>query len=137
MSSDKVFERDFSSELSYTASQSGGPGGQNVNKVNTKITLRFDIGNSTLLNEDEKQRLRDKLSNKISNDDILIITAESERTQLKNKEEATRKFYSLLKQAFTKKKKRKATKPTKAAKQKRLKEKRIQSEKKQLRQKLE
>lgn len=137
VSSEKILNRDFSNEINYTASQSGGPGGQNVNKVNTKITLRFDIGKSTLLNEDEKQRLRDKLSNKISNEDILIITSESKRSQLKNKEEATKKFYSSLNKALAKKKKRKATKPTRAAKQKRLKEKRVQAEKKQLRQKIE
>lgn len=136
-SSEKVFERDFSSELSYSASQSGGPGGQNVNKVNTKITLRFNIANSALLDESEKQQLREKMANKVSNEDVLIITAENQRTQLKNKEEATKKFYQLLKTTFFKRKKRKTTKPTKAAKQKRLKEKRIQAEKKQLRQKIE
>ena len=137
MGKEKVFNRDFSRELHYTASRSGGPGGQNVNKVNTKVTLRFDVAASAILDDKEKERVRKKLANKITNDDILIISSESERSQLKNKDEVTKKFYRLIKGAFTTKKKRKATKPTKAAREKRLKEKKIRAEKKQQRQKIE
>ncbi|MGK7390346.1 MAG: alternative ribosome rescue aminoacyl-tRNA hydrolase ArfB [Candidatus Cyclobacteriaceae bacterium M2_1C_046] len=133
---DKVYKRDFEPELDFTASRSSGPGGQNVNKVNTKITLRFDIENSQLLSEKEKEHLKKKLSNKISNDNILIVAAESERSQLKNKEEAISKFYESLKEAFKQKKKRKKTKPTKASKEKRIKQKKMQAEKKKTRQKL-
>ena len=131
----KPYQRDFSSELSFTTSRSGGPGGQHVNKVNTKVTLRFDIDNSEVLSDKEKSVLKEKLSNKVTNDNFLVISAESERSQLKNKEEAVKKFLDLLKQVFKVKKKRKATKPSKAAVEKRLTEKKKQSEKKQMRQK--
>ena len=131
----KPHQKDFSKEWQIKTSRSGGPGGQNVNKVNSKVTLRFDIDSSEILHESEKTLLKEKLSNKISNDNILIITSESERSQLKNREEAISKFYRLLKKAFTVRKKRKPTKPTKAAIQKRLNEKKKLSDKKQLRQK--
>lgn len=131
---EKVYDRDFSGEWEFTTSRSSGPGGQNVNKVNTKVTLRFDVAGSQLLSEEEKNTLADKLANKISNDQILIISSETGRSQLKNKEETIRKFYELLKKTFKPKKKRKATKPSKAAIEKRLKAKQKQAEKKQLRQ---
>jgi ribosome-associated protein len=131
----KVYDRDFSSELDFTTSRSSGPGGQNVNKVNTKVTLRFDIDASQQLNEQEKDTLKEKLANKISNDAVLIIASEATRSQLKNKEEAISKFYGLLKKTFQVRKKRKPTKPKKSAIEKRLKEKQKQSEKKQYRQK--
>ena len=131
----KVYDRDFSSELDFTTSRSSGPGGQNVNKVNTKVTLRFDIGASQQLNEEEKNILKEKLANKISNDAVLIIASEATRSQLKNKEDAISKFYDLLKQTFRVRKKRKRTKPSKSAIEKRLKEKQKQAEKKQHRQK--
>lgn len=135
MSGNKPHKRDFSSEFDFTTSRSSGPGGQSVNKVNTKVTLRFDVDHSQILGEDEKAKLKEKLSNKISGDNVLIINAESDRSQLRNKEEAIRKFYELLKEAFKVKKKRKPTKPTKASVQKRLDKKKQQAEKKQFRQK--
>lgn len=135
MNGNKPHKRDFSSEFDFTTSRSSGPGGQSVNKVNTKVTLRFDVDHSQILSEDEKAKLKEKLSNKISGDNVLIINAESDRSQLRNKEEAIRKFYELLKEAFKVKKKRKPTKPTKASVQKRLDKKKQQAEKKQFRQK--
>ncbi len=122
--------RDFSNEFIFNASRSSGPGGQNVNKVNTKVELRFNIPESSLLSAEEKEILLNLLKKKISSDGFLIIVSQSERSQLKNKEKTIEKFYTLLKKSLTPKKKRKPTKPGTAAKEKRLEEKRILSEKK-------
>lgn len=120
-------ERDFSGEFLFSATRSSGPGGQNVNKVSTKVELRFNISTSALLSDTEKQILFDKLSNKINSDDELILVSQSERSQLKNKEKVIEKFYQLLDKALTPKKKRLRTSPTRASKEKRLEGKRIQS----------
>lgn len=132
----RVKGKDVTNELDFTASKSGGPGGQNVNKVNSKITLRFDVKNSESLTEEEKEKISEKLANRISTDGVLIISAQSKRTQLQNKEAAIAKFNQLMGKAFARKKARKATKPTKASKEKRLKSKKIQAEKKKMRQSL-
>jgi ribosome-associated protein len=129
-----VKNKDVTKELDFSTSRSGGPGGQNVNKVNSKVTLRFDIPNSQILNEEEKARLSEKLSNRISTEGVLIITAQHSRSQLKNKEEAIAKFNQLMEKAFARKKIRKRTKPSKSAVEKRLTNKKIQSEKKRMRQ---
>ncbi len=120
-------------ELSFKASRSSGSGGQNVNKVSTKIELRFDIDSSLLLADTEKNRIKIKLKNRISSENILIITSDSERTQLRNKKKAIEIFFDLLEKALRKPKKRIKTKPTRASKEKRLKEKKIQSDKKKYR----
>lgn len=120
-------------ELTFKAVRSSGSGGQNVNKVSTKVELRFDIENSEFLTKEEKKRIAKKLKNRISNEGILIITSDTERTQLRNKNNAIEIFFELLEEALKKPKKRKKTKPTQASKEKRLKEKKIQSEKKQFR----
>ncbi len=120
-------------ELTFKAVRSSGSGGQNVNKVSTKVELRFDIENSEFLTEEDKKRIAKKLKNRISNEGILIITSDTERTQLRNKNNAIEIFFELLEEALKKPKKRKKTKPTQASKEKRLKEKKIQSEKKQFR----
>ncbi len=120
-------------ELHFTFSRSSGPGGQNVNKVNTKVTLRFNIAESALLDKEQKVLLLDKLKNWINKDGDLIIISQTTRSQLKNREEAIQKFYDLLNLALKKKKKRKPTKPSKSSVEKRLKDKKIQSEKKGLR----
>ena len=120
-------------ELVFKAVRSSGSGGQNVNKVSTKVELRFDVEHSEFLTGDEKARIFKKLKNRISNEGILIISSDTERTQLRNKKNAIAIFFDLLEQALKKPKKRKKTKPTRASKEKRLKEKKVQSEKKQLR----
>src|SRR6185369_13704637 len=99
------------SELEFSTSRSSGPGGQNVNKVNTKVTLRWNVKDSILLTPEEKELLLQKLSTRLTTEGVLLLSAQDKRSQLQNKEEAVRKFDQLLKQAFTKKKKRKATKP--------------------------
>ncbi|TRZ72354.1 MAG: aminoacyl-tRNA hydrolase [Bacteroidetes bacterium] len=130
MAIDILSGRDFSREFLFSASRSSGPGGQNVNKVSTKVELRFDILHSILLTEEEKEILLTQLQKKINSEGILIIVSQSERSQLKNKEKTIEKFYALLKKSLTPKKKRKPTKPNVAAKEKRLEEKRINAEKK-------
>lgn len=120
-------------EVKYTTSRSSGPGGQNVNKVNTKVELRFNILNSRFLSIEQKEILTLKLKNKINNEGDLILTSQEERTQLKNKELVREKFIRLVENTLVKPKKRKSTKVTKAAKEKRLDDKKNISEKKSLR----
>ena len=130
MSSSPIRNRNFTTELVFNASRSSGAGGQNVNKVNTKVELRFAISGSSELSDEEKDMLRGKFPNKINENDELIVVCQTERSQLKNKEIALEKFYTLLESAFIPRKKRKPTKPTAASKTKRLEAKRIKSEKK-------
>ena len=123
-----ISDRDFSREIDFQTARSSGPGGQNVNKVNTKVELRFDIANSSLLTEEEKQRITEKLGPRLTSEEVLILTEQSDRSQLKNKEMVTKKFYALLERALAPVKKRIRTRPTKASIEKRLEGKRIQSE---------
>ena len=122
------------SELEFTTSRSSGPGGQNVNKVNTKVTIRFDIPNSKLLTQEEKDIILNKLSSYLTKDGILAVTSQEKRSQLDNKEEAKIKFVNLINKAFVKKKPRKPTKPSKTSVQNRIKKKKEHSEKKKWRQ---
>jgi ribosome-associated protein len=133
MREDILKNRDFSPEFTFTFSRSSGPGGQHVNKVSTKAELRFDVLQSNLLTSEEKEIIHSKLSSKINSEGEIILVSQSERTQLMNKEKVIEKFYLLLIKALTPVKKRKPTKPSRAAKEKRLEEKRMQSEKKELR----
>jgi ribosome-associated protein len=127
---EKIRKKDLTQECLFTASKSSGAGGQNVNKVNTKVTLRFDVIHSELLDEEEKGTITCKLRSKLSGEGMLLISAQSHRSQLQNKEAAIVKFNQLIEKAFTFRKKRKASKPSKAAVRKRL-----QSEKKKWRKK--
>lgn len=130
-------DRDFSSEFEFSTSRSGGPGGQNVNKVSTKVELRFKVRNSLLLTMDEKEIILTKLSNKINKEEELILVSQSERSQLANKEKVIEKFYLLINKALTPQKKRKATKPSKQSKEKRLSAKKINSDRKSFRKKVD
>src|SRR6478609_1007215 len=123
-------------EIIFSASRSSGAGGQNVNKVNTKVTLKFDVKNSQYLTDDEKEILLKKLSTRLTNDGVLILSSQEKRSQLQNKEAVVSKFEKIIAKAFEKKKARRATKPSKGAVQERIKEKKQRSEKKQWRQKL-
>lgn len=120
-------------ELSLGTSRSSGPGGQNVNKVNSKVTLRFDIPGSRILTDDEKATLLSRLASRLTRDGILVVTAQDKRSQIQNREDVLRKFDKLLARAFTKRKPRKATKPTKASKEARRTSKKLHSEKKRRR----
>lgn len=124
-------------ELEFSASRSSGPGGQNVNKVNSRITLRFNIPGSTILTDAEKALLLSKLASRLTDAGELMVHAQDKRSQLQNKEGALQKLDEVLAKALQKKKVRKATKPSKTAVQKRITGKKKQSEKKQWRQKLE
>jgi len=124
-------------ELTFSASRSSGPGGQNVNKVNSKITLMFDVAHSEILTEEEKATIVRKINSHLTKDGVLILTAQDKRSQFDNKEEAIRKLDKLLVKAFAKRKLRKATKPSKTAVQKRITNKKQLSQKKQWRQKPE
>jgi len=124
----------ITSELEFATSRSSGPGGQNVNKVNTKVTLRWNINDSTLLTLEEKELLLHKLASRITIDGTLLVTSQEKRSQLQNKEDTLLKLEQLLKQAFAKKKKRKPSKPSKSSVQNRLDKKKKHSDKKKWRQ---
>ncbi|MCB0490941.1 MAG: aminoacyl-tRNA hydrolase [Cyclobacteriaceae bacterium] len=126
---------DIKDELQFTTSRSSGPGGQNVNKVNSKVILRWDVANSLHLNEKQKDIILNKLKSRLTKEQVLVLQEQESRSQLVNKEEVIIKLKDLLKKAFVVKKKRKPTKPTKTSIQKRVKEKKLKGEKKQWRQK--
>jgi ribosome-associated protein len=127
---ERISEREFV----FVTSRSGGPGGQNVNKVSTKVELRFNIPLTLLFTDEEKELLTRKLKNKINKEGELILVSQSERTQLLNKAAVISKFYELVSKALTVPKKRRPTRPTPASRIKRLDEKKSQGIKKKLRQ---
>lgn len=125
--------RSFDKELIFQTSRSSGPGGQNVNKTETRVELRFDVFNSQLLSNEEKELIFLKLKTKISSEGILIIAVQDSRSQLANKQLAEQRFLELLANALRKQKSRKATKPSAASQKRRLITKRYNSLKKELR----
>ena len=123
-------------EVVFTASRSGGAGGQNVNKVNTKVTLKFDVAGSQVLQEEEKAIVLKKLASRLTKEGILVLVSQDARTQFQNKEKVIQKFEKLMIRAFEKRKVRKPTKPTKASSENRIEKKKQQGEKKKWRRKL-
>ena len=128
--------QDLLQELIFTTSRSSGPGGQNVNKVNSKVTLRFDVLQSAGLTQEQKELILKKIGSRLTKEGSLLLTAQDKRSQLQNKEETLQKLNQLFIKIFTPRKARKPTKPSKAAKHARIKDKKQRSEKKQWRQKL-
>ena len=123
------------SELSYKAVRSSGAGGQNVNKVASKVVLTFDLKNSLALTDEEKELATQKLKSKLTLDGILILNCDEDRSQLKNKTIVTKRFQEIIQKALVVPKERKATKVTKSVVEKRLKDKSSASEIKQNRKK--
>lgn len=127
---------DIKKEIMVSTSRSGGPGGQHVNKVETKVILKWNVQESRSLTDPQREMLLAAHRNKLTKSGELVVSADSKRSQLKNKELAFKKLDRLIAKAFVTKKKRKPTKPTKAAKKKRLSEKKKHSEKKELRKRI-
>jgi ribosome-associated protein len=114
-------------ELRFTASLSSGPGGQNVNKVNTRVTLWFDVVNSPSLSPEAKERIVNRLGARISKDGVLRVISQKTRSQLANREAALERFVELLRAALKQERTRKKTGVSKAAKLRRLEEKKQRS----------
>ena len=114
-------------EISFKAVRSSGSGGQNVNKVASKVLLIFDLNNSKGLTDDEKSLLQTKIATELTQDGILILTSEEDRSQLKNKEKVIKKCFKLLENALVVPKERKETKTPRAVKEKRLNAKKVMS----------
>lgn len=125
------------SELSFSTARSGGPGGQHVNKVNTKVVLGFDVINSQYLSDEQKARILEKLANRITRDGILQVTSQDSRSQYANKQDAINKLADLLQDALKTHKKHRRTKVSQAAKQKRLDQKKQRSVTKKNRKKVD
>ena len=122
---------DLQKEVKYKTSRSGGAGGQHVNKVSSKVELLFLVSASTLLSDDEKELLSKKLANRLNKDGYVQVICDEERSQYLNKAKALDRLLNLLTRSLQVQKPRKATKPGKAAKAKRLDEKKQQSARKE------
>ena len=122
-------------ELNFKAVRSSGPGGQNVNKVSSKVVLTFDLNASQALNEEEKALIEAKLATKLTSENLLILSSDEDRSQLKNKAIVTKRFLELIEKALIVPKKRKVTKVPKSVIEKRLKDKSNLSEIKENRKK--
>jgi len=123
--------KDFSKELSFKTSRSSGAGGQNVNKVETAVTVLWKVDASEFFNEDQKVLIQDKLKNRINAEGFLFLTVSESRTQLMNKNKATEKIIDIVNKALIVPKKRTTTKPSRSQKQKRLDGKKKLSDKKE------
>jgi len=123
------------SELQFKAVRSSGAGGQNVNKVSSKVVLSFDLKNSQVLSEEEKLRLETKLDSRLTSDLVLILNCDEDRSQLKNKGIVIKRFLSIMEQGLYIPKIRKATKIPKSVIRKRIKDKKSVSDVKKNRRK--
>jgi len=115
-------------ELVFTASRSGGPGGQHVNKVSSRVTLRFDLDASPSLTDGQKHRVRHRLATRVSRDGVLRVVCRSHRSQLANRREAIERFSELLRSALQRPRRRRKTGVPAAAKRRRLEDKKHRGE---------
>lgn len=120
MTPDRIRHRGIEKCLEISATRSAGPGGQNVNKVSSRIELRINIDDCMVFSEEEREILKLKLQNKLTIDGNLIVASQTHRSQLMNREEAIEKLCRLIAQALTPVKLRKATRPTRSSVEKRL-----------------
>jgi len=114
-------------ELTFTASRSGGPGGQNVNKVNTRVTLAFDVAGSPTLSPEQKTRILDRLATRISKGGVMQVVSQRHRTQAGNRQAALERFVDLLRMALARDAPRVPTRPTRVAKERRVASKKLRA----------